>query len=106
MARNDSLPGFDGDYSNTEEIISKLVCQLGFCRECGIKYAVIPDPRFPHGAQYHFCSCTASIEYTHICSGGFLCLKGHTLEMKDGLFAYAGNLRWIQVTHLGGRNGG
>lgn len=106
MARDDALPQFDGKDSSTEDVIAKVVVQLGFCPECKIKYAIIPDPRFPQGAQYHFCECTTSLSYTHICSGGFMCLKGHTLTLKDGLFVYGGNLKWIRVGQLRGQNAG
>ena len=96
MASDEPLPQFDTDHPGAKEQFIKAVYQLGSCPECRTNYAVLPDPRFPSGQQFHIFNRDESLENaTHICSGGILCLRGHELLMKPNLYIYNG--KWISV---------
>ena len=74
------------------------VYMLGYCSECDIRYAIMPDPRFPIGAQYFYFDRDISLaEATHVCSGGFLCLLGHELELTAPEAVYTESGRWVEI---------
>jgi hypothetical protein len=73
-----------------------IVFMLADCYECRLRYAVAPDPYFP--GQWIFFECDRSVEQpTHICVGGLICLKGHTLEVisKEAVLTESGD--WLSV---------
>lgn len=84
------------------EPLSQLIAtiySLGYCARCKIKYAIVPDPRFPKGAQFYFFDRDVSLmEVTHICSGGFMCLKGHELTITAPEAVYTNTGVWVKIS--------
>lgn len=74
------MPRLDPDHPGAQSDTHVYI--LARCPDCLIDYAILPDPAYPFMSQYLFFERLRSMEaHTHICTGGFLCLRGHQVTL-------------------------
>ena len=73
-----------------------LAYLLAECPQCGVKYAVTPDP-VVSGKWAFYQRAAEGQPLSHICTGGLLCLRGHelTVTLQQAVLTQEG--AWLNV---------